>query len=1126
MVKSFDELICYLLEAIALYGHQGALPSDILKSIDAFYAESSHSHCDINPDDRHQKLSQPIFNVDRSFQERVWQWLVRHPECRVGKNGQGNNLTLSEVEALSNTPWQPDASVVGTLQSEQDAPTGHPQQSQAQVEAPAGEEITDPTFLETAIPSKPIRGSERTRVAQSSPKTAETLRLYTSEDRIWHALTGHGVDLSKIPQLEFTCLCIIAAHGPKGIMQPGLVKISGQDKRSVPRRTQRLCDNGYIVKRPIQADGSRTSICILKRFVPESNFHEIGLKSTDATTEPVDQSSQALLKQCFHDGRADLYALSRIIFDILNENKLIAREDLKARLGVTSLRRERRIVGIFLRKLAALGCIKQVKALDNTPRPSLRYFRCVKLVREPGEKESQKLLGLGYGKIFPVNAVEAEDIDSEDDDLDDNQPEEAGDFATAEQDRPGKILQEVERPIPQWTGYGCVFNLVHDLVQRTGTQGMSTTDIKWQAFGKFMLRPIEHQLSRLVEFWQISQPLHLRHLAILRDTALTHRTSHYVHYTYENFKRMVERGDASWEAVATIAKGDKRAKGSTVAVDADPKLDEYGFPRLQTTLFQGRENDATLSQCCHALNPVPIPIKRDLVAKQRSDGTYGVENPGGLGKTVGSRPHPAVRVSDPVDRARPTGRPRKIPRSGLPEGLTPSQVAKYKQSQQAAARYQKMKAEKEIGRRISGGEDPLLVRQIVYSELCARYVEAGEEVPPILKCMMDQEMSPKIQAHEQNPSPPVNSTEVRVESEGSGFFDEGLLSNLPSIATHSQQVLLPPNVQSTGPIIQGKETSSPPPDSSPKPWPLYIPSVAAHSRPYLTSWYLSLDIPVVVTTQRARGGPAKLKNQTSSMFEATHTELDQVSPALPSDTLSLKRKRSSSNNSEVGELSGVQYLPSTAAHTQQLVDELEFSVAQTSVDPEHTPSRPDKKQRVDGGVRKISLAPRSRTLKEKTYEELSRSILREGQGVYVGEHALRARAKGQRGRTKYTRLAIFQSARLNEFTWFLKEAERSDVTTISDNQEVQLNSAPSSSNSPSVAEQRPDIPLVSMSSQSPPDPGHWINRTSSSNVSPHLDRNGFNRNNHLLTSHRQEQAHLAPTRRLRIPRQETSPFQI
>lgn len=262
----------------------------------------------------------------------MWQWLVRHPECRVGKNGQGNKLTLSEVEALSNIPLQSEVPVTGTSPSEHDVPAGRPQRSQAQVDAPAGGERIDRTLRETTTRSKSVRRSENIDFAQPSPKAAKELRLYTSEDRMWHALTGHGVDLSKIPQLEFACLCIIAAHGPKGIMQPGLVRLSGQDKRSVPRRTQRLCDNGYIVKRPIQADGSRTSICILRRFVPESNFHEIGLKSTDLTAEPVDQSSQSLLKQCFHDGRADLYALSRTIFDILSEKKLIAREDLKARL--------------------------------------------------------------------------------------------------------------------------------------------------------------------------------------------------------------------------------------------------------------------------------------------------------------------------------------------------------------------------------------------------------------------------------------------------------------------------------------------------------------------------------------------------------------------------------------------------------------------------------------------------------------------------------------------------------------------------------------------------------------------------------------------------------------------------
>lgn len=451
-------------------------------------------------------------------------------------------------------------------------------------------------------------------------------------------------------------------------------------------------------------------------------------------------------------------------------------------------------------------------------------------------------------------------------------------------------------------------------------------------------------------------------------------------------------------------------------------------------------------------------------------------------------------------------------------------MAKYKQSQQAAARYQKMKAEKEIGKRISRGEDPLIVRQSVYSEMCARYVEVGEEVPPILQGMMDQEMIRKTPAPEPNSSAPVDPREipvelqevpvevqkvpvelqkVPVELQSSEIFNKEFLSYLPSVAAHTQQVVCPPIVHSTGPIKQGKEPSCSPENPAPKACFLSIPSVAAHSRPFLTSWYISKVIPVL-GTQRVQGRQGKFKNQAklkSPTLEGIHTHPDQVSPILRSDTLSLKRKRSSSNNSEVGELSSSQYLPSIAAHTQLPVNGLAFPLAQPDFSPEHNLVPSHKRQRVDGSARKNLIAPKSRALKEKTYEELSRSILRSGQGVFVGEHALRARAKGQRGRTKYTRLAIFQSARLNQFTWFLEKTEnpeRSNVTTLSDNQEYLTISAASSSNSASRAEPRPYLTSVSLSSQSPPNLGHWINHTSSSNVSTHLDRDGFNRKHHMI----------------------------
>ena len=52
-------------------------------------------------------------------------------------------------------------------------------------------------------------------------------------------------------------------------MQPDLVIAAGQDKRSVPPRTQRLHDAGYISKLRVIHYGTRTSWMILKRFANE-----------------------------------------------------------------------------------------------------------------------------------------------------------------------------------------------------------------------------------------------------------------------------------------------------------------------------------------------------------------------------------------------------------------------------------------------------------------------------------------------------------------------------------------------------------------------------------------------------------------------------------------------------------------------------------------------------------------------------------------------------------------------------------------------------------------------------------------------------------------------------------------
>ena len=102
--------------------------------------------------------------------------------------------------------------------------------------------------------------------SQDVSATKDLLRVYTTQGPMWHALTGHGPDTNKVPGMDFALLTIIAARRHKGVVQGDLIRLSGQDKRSVPARTQRLHDRGYIEKCVVPGT-VRTGFCTLKKFV-------------------------------------------------------------------------------------------------------------------------------------------------------------------------------------------------------------------------------------------------------------------------------------------------------------------------------------------------------------------------------------------------------------------------------------------------------------------------------------------------------------------------------------------------------------------------------------------------------------------------------------------------------------------------------------------------------------------------------------------------------------------------------------------------------------------------------------------------------------------------------------------
>ena len=120
--------------------------------------------------------------------------------------------------------------------------------------------------------------------------------------------------------------------------------------------------------------------------------------------------------------------------------------------------------------------------------------------------------------------------------------------------------------------------------------------------GKFWRRSLETMLAKLTDNWQKSQPPHLKHFTIIRDTAITteKRYIHYIYRTYDSFQKATDAGETSWEAVRNEGQSNATKKGrpsKKPTEQPESNLDEWGFPKLSPKLFHGRNGTSTLKQC-------------------------------------------------------------------------------------------------------------------------------------------------------------------------------------------------------------------------------------------------------------------------------------------------------------------------------------------------------------------------------------------------------------------------------------------------------------------------------------------------------------------------------------------------
>ena len=497
--------------------------------------------------------------------------------------------------------------------------------------------------------------------------------------------------------------------------------------------------------------------------------------------------------------------------------------------------------------------------------------------------------------------------------------------------------------------------------------------------GDHVRRPLDDCVSRIVDSWQISQPLHLRHLSIVRDTALKGKTQIYIYYTYENFKKLVEDGKRFWEAVETVPSGVKKGKNVAAALDAKPDVDEYGFPRLDEKQFLGGQNDATLEECVSALQVEPLHISTaHPVLRKSTDGSFGkqcnarlrfvfIDSIQGIRPTSHKQDSTAVGNGSNATRAVPTpsqavpskarvverrpvkstkppheialmattrkqirksdskslGRPRKYPKTGLPANfktMKPKDVDLLFRSQEMFEHHEIVKVEREIDRRTGDGEDAVAVAYEVLAERDASRKQEGElPLPKKSRVYV-------LHKYVGDSAPDLDPDEARPKAQ-----TPNCTRYRPSMAAHTYFVpvmekgdLAESEIEDPGtsPAIVSARTRRRAHSESDLESMIYLPSVAAHSWPCVHPPSSAVEISTTEALQDSfKGKEGQFLDPQLKCLPSVAAHSGISLPPNTSSTVRARQKRKrtpemlSKNGEEHTAPFFYKYLPSIAAHS-------------------------------------------------------------------------------------------------------------------------------------------------------------------------------------------------------------------
>ncbi|KAI9758636.1 MAG: hypothetical protein M4579_002947 [Chaenotheca gracillima] len=660
MARSLDGLIEFLLDDIALAGEKGIGKDDVFRSVKIYYASSDSNdtsqagaseeqgvlkggHIDHTEGEQHQMITLAFGSVaktnavliDEPFLQVVWKWLTAHSDVRLVADGKDERRPSKSQRRAQKTA------------------------------AGVDQEATPPEKVPLPLDEAARPSSSPSVLHQSNdPDT----RVKVTQERIWHALTGHNVDLQRCPPSEFALLSIIASHREPGVTQTDLVKLAEQDKRSVPKRTEALQNKGYIEKRAVFTRSIRTSLLIHKRFTKSDK------QGTDRKTSDLQEGNVGIQEgsEAWTGDRIDALAFVKALFRELQRTNLVTHNELKQRLGVFRKAWHSRVLSRLIRKLELMGCLRRVMAASGISKGKLIH-RCVKLIREPEGKEWE----LFWDTTIPDGL---ETVDDDDQGGDANDADGKVEDLEPVLEEKEALVSTTRRLPPQWTPNRGLANIITDVLRNAGTDGASTMSLRAQVVGAFYERPFASILDRLTEQWELAQPPHLRYLAILRDAAQIKRVAFYKYFNYENFQRLVNSGDATWESVKHPVKDtlNKRKRGPEID-GKDSEVDSFGFSIVASSKLL-KNGNATLRECLQAAKVGPL-----YVVPSNSTSTSGGLDKALAGRTRGRPRKPegsGSRGAPGLPKSR--GRPRKYPKGEEPYRKEVQDRLKEERKRQAA----------------------------------------------------------------------------------------------------------------------------------------------------------------------------------------------------------------------------------------------------------------------------------------------------------------------------------------------------------------------------------------------------------------------------------------------------------